>query len=167
MLKRFAHAPLLSALSPATLLCVAALLCAPMAAQTGESGFRDAVLVDFSTQSTGQLCAGTSVTTAPQSAVNPSTTTRSESCGETHIRVYTLQVGDVTFVVKPVARGSAQVRRTALAIGTLGYGNRLIKPQDVLKDTSPGSHLLIQQDADGFTVKAGGKVSFYATLGGR
>ena len=129
--------------------------------------YRDAVLVDFATESTGQLCGSTALTSQVPSGPTPYATTRGESCGETHIRVYTLQVGDATFVVKPVARGASQVRRTALAIGTLGYGNRLVKPQDVMKDTSPGSHLMVLQDASGFTVKVGDKLSYYATLGGR
>lgn len=80
---------------------------------------------------------------------------------DSNTRLYSVQVGQNTFVLKPTISGKKTAGESAMVIGTLGYGALFVRNKASLYNQLPGAHVEIRPSGDNYEVKAGRKSTLY------
>lgn len=143
------------------LLCSAAFAKTPVA-----KDYQDATLVSFKTVADGAACSSTGTVngTTDDSGKTTGTSNSTTSCSDTHVQLYTVRIGDNTYVLRPAISGKRAGADAALVIGTIGWGALFIHNKGVLNNQLPGAHIKIRPEGDGFEVMAGRKSSLYSIV---
>jgi hypothetical protein len=137
-----------------------------LTAQTVSSDYRDAVLVSFRTVTNGSDCTsnGTVKANTDDTGNTSGKTSSSTSCSDSTLTLYTLHVGDNTFVLQPTLSGKETARNAAIVIGTIGYGALFLRKACSLRNQLPGTHVLIRSQGNNVQVKVGKRVSLYTVV---
>lgn len=124
-----------------------------------DADYQDGVLVSFKTITTGSSCSSSGHVngTTDTNGNIAGTTNSTANCSDVTHRLYTVSVGENTFVLKPgLSKGSK-----AGAVASLGWSTLFAK-DSVLSNQLPGTHIKVRSDADGFYVKVGNRESRYS-----
>ena len=152
-------------------IALAGLLAVPAVAKdkAPDSAYQEAVLVKFTTVTTGTSCSHSASTTGDVDATTSddgnttgtvkATTSGSTDCSDVTRRHYTLAVGQQTFVIEPEPTKGQK----GVAMATLGWSAAFAK-QSVLADQLPGTHVRVRSDGSGFCVKLGKRESRYSAI---
>jgi len=123
--------------------------------------YQDGVLVSFREESTGSHCSTTG--NVDGKVDNDGTvsgrTTGSSNCSDTHRRLYTVRVGENTYVLHPYVSGG--VMAGAMATGGISL---LFVKDSVLANLLPGTPIKVRTDEHGFFVKVGKRESRYTVV---
>ena len=139
-------------------------LCVTGNASKPTPSYQDATLVSFRNVTTGAHCStsGTEEASATSSTTAAGTSSSQTNCANSQSRLYTLKVGDGTYVV----RAKLSMKGKALAVGTMGWGVLFVK-RGVLYGLLPGTALSVRTDPEGFHVKVAGRETLYEIVEAR
>ncbi len=137
-----------------------------LTAQSVPNGYRDAVLVSFKTVTNGSDCTsnGTVKANTDDTGSTSGTTSSNTSCSDSSVTLYTLHVGDNTFVLQPTLSGKRTAGAFAAGFLTFGAGALLLRKPPSLKNQLPGTHVLIRSQGNNVQVKVGKRVSLYTVV---
>ena len=118
--------------------------------------YQDGVLVSLKTVASGASCSTSGTATRTDSGADVSAQT---DCTDKQVRLYTVQVANQTYVLRPASTKKAE----GLAYATVGWSAILAK-QSVLANQLPGTHFQIRSDADGVHIRLGKRESLYSMV---
>jgi hypothetical protein len=137
----------LSCLSLCILLCGLVTIASAKTKERPDSDYQDGVLVSFRTTTSGSSCSssGTVKGEVSDSGDVDGTTDTSGACHDISIRLYTIKVGDNTFVVK--------------------HAPEIWNRKSVLVQQLPGFRFKVRTQKDKLFIKAGDRESAFFLIG--